>query len=141
MNRRKTRASYVIQKNLKASDTSLEKALDEIGEEMGLRLIPMLEINVKHEKVTYTYRPDRRIDETDIILEADGPYHETEIQRRKTQRRDQTLFNELGVRTLHIPGSLLVAEGVGDSRKFWPYVKTKIKAFMESKESWGKILA
>jgi hypothetical protein len=126
---RGTRASYNIKKNEKFSDTSPEKALDSICEKLGLALIKGEEIQVPG----FTISPDRKIAGTNVLLEADGIYHDTKIQRRKSSWRDDALVAS-GYRVLHIESELLVCHGLSDSDRFWPYVSVEIKKFIDSSE-------
>ena len=72
-NRRKVRASYRIKQNEKLTNTTPEIALDEICEKLGLELIQGEEIQVPG----FTLRPDRKIADTNVVLEALGPYRDS----------------------------------------------------------------
>lgn len=128
-NRRKTRAAFKIKQNEKLTNTTPEIALNEICSKLGLTLIRSTEVQVPG----FTLRPDRRIADTDIILEADGPYHNTKIQGRKASWRDDLLVQS-GYRVLHVESELLVCHGLEDSKRFHPYVATAITEFLLSDE-------
>jgi hypothetical protein len=126
----KTRANFRIKQNIKYTDSSPEMALDSICEALGLGLAKGKEIQAPG----FTLRPDRQIVDTNILLEADGRYHDSRIQNRKNDWRDDLLVKS-GYRVLHIESELLVTHGLGNSRQFWPHVSTAISEFLLSDEA------
>jgi hypothetical protein len=127
--------SYTLKQHGRLENTRIEQALDEIAKKEGWTLIPQAQLVARGEgDVMLTYRPDRRIDGTDVILEADGPTHFRSLkQRRKTEARDKILWEKFHLRVFHIPYSLLVAEGVGNTRAYYNYVARGIKDFISNR--------
>jgi hypothetical protein len=128
-NRRKTRAAFKIKQNTKYENTTPELALDEICGKLGLVLISGKEIQVPG----FTLKVDRQVQDTDVVFEALGPHHFTDIQRQKTSWRTDLLVQS-GLRVLLIESELLVCHGLQDSRRFHPYVAIAISEFLLSDE-------
>jgi len=128
-NRRGTRASFKIKQNEKFTETSIEQALDQICAKLGLALVKGQQIQIPG----FTISPDRQVAGTNVLLEADGIYHDTKIQRRKSSWRDDALVQS-GYRVLHVESELLVCHGLGNSEMFHEYVSKEIKKFFDSSE-------
>ena len=133
----RTRADYRIQENIVYEDTAPELAFDELCKKLDIlvegHLKPIL-IDGWHVK------PDRWIVHSDVVVEIDGPYHDTPIQRRKMEWRDDIL-NSRGLRVFHIPSELLIARNVGDSKKWWPWIAFALTEFIFSTEKVKRLIA
>ena len=119
----------IPEKNVKLSDTSIEVALDRICNEAGIKLVKGREVAVPG----FTISPDRQVLGTNILIECDGTYHTTQIQRRKSSWRDDLLI-QAGYRIFHIESELLVTHGLGDTDQFHPYVLKALNEFIASNE-------
>jgi hypothetical protein len=119
----------IPKKNVKLSDTSLETDLDDLGKEYDIPFTRAPTIFVKElDGTPYGFRPDRAIAGTNILVEADGPYHESVIQRRKSAWRDAQLIASR-FRVLHISGRLIQAENRGDLKAYWKYIAGEVNRF------------
>lgn len=141
MSRRKNLVQYVIQRNdaEKFFDTRPELAFDELCSKVGIETHGKLcrsSIYVDG----WSIRPDRHIRGTNVVIEIDGPYHDTAIQRRKTEWRDEQMTS-YGVRVFHIPSELLIAEGFRDRKRFWPYVLFALTDFLLSTDKVRRMVA
>ena len=140
--RKKNLVGAMIRKRgaTKLIDTKPELALQEICKKELIEFeLGFIQSYFGDDGKSYEFKPDVRIS-SNILIEADGEYHDTAIQKRKTAWRDRSLI-QMGYRVLHIPASLLVAEGVGDRKAYWPYVAMEIKRFIEESDlkSWTVI--
>lgn len=118
----KTRAAYrLAQNNTKAEDTSLEEALEDIFPGLLEKVEP---IECKEGSETWMIRPDRRIKGTNVLLEADGGYHESRRETQKSHWRDGLLLAR-GYRIVHIPRQLL------ETQAYYGYVKQVVLSFVK----------
>jgi hypothetical protein len=133
----RTRAAYRIQENIIYEDTAPELAFDALAKKLDILVeghLKLILIDGWHVK------PDRWIVHTDVVVEIDGPYHDTPIQKRKMEWRDSVLTSR-GLRVFHVPSELLIAQGVRDSKKWWPWVALALTEFLFSKKKVERLIA
>lgn len=131
--RTKTRKSYRLSQRIKYEDTKPELVVDALLAD--LRCYPVLKgvgIDVRDEEgKLWTIFPDKRID-FNTMVEVDGIYHDTPIQRRKTVWRDG-LLTKAGYRVIHVDAELT------KNKVHQNYLKDKLAEAINSKESVVRI--
>lgn len=137
----KNLVNHIIEKNgaLKFSDTKPELFVGEILAELGYSFSKN-ELNLYDETgKNFHLRPDFMIFKASSstyarrVIEVQGPYHYTKIQKKKTEWRVKIL-NGLGYAVILVPFELC-------EKKFRVYLKEELKKGIEGKEMKVEIVA
>lgn len=130
---RKTRKAYVLYQRTKYEDTRPEIIFDGIFGNRVFKPLPFQIMDLEARKI-YKVKPDRGFGGTNVLVEIDGPYHNTEIQQKKTKWRDNMIAS-YGHRIIHIDYQLLM-----DS-KYHSYVVKGCEEFLASDKPIDRLVA
>ena len=143
----RTRKAYRLSQRVKYEDTKPERVLQILVEEMNDRYwlnrgktIEIQDMDGKY----WSINPDFEFfkwcgwgltaywKKTGILVEVDGIYHDTPIQRKKTEWRDG-LLTKAGYRVIHVDAELT------KNKVYQTYLKDKLAEAINSKEAIVRI--
>ena len=132
---RKTRAAYRIRQNLVLENTAPERFVQKILDELQIVYRLGETVNIFDGFAWWISHPDALIESRPckVIIEVDGPYHQTKIQARKTRWRNAAL-NEKSYRVVHIPSELCCS-------KFRDYLVSELVKALASPDMVVNIVA
>lgn len=132
--RRKTRANYRIKQHLVYSDTSIERFVRDVLDELQIQHQEGREILAYDGTMSWTFRPDILIPSKPLetIVEVLGPYHSTARQVRKTLWRSVAIARER--RLILVPFEIC-------TNRFRSYLKSELVKALISSERIVRILA